>query len=52
LTIENILESIEDSKSIARIKMDKAKTKTEKSYFVGMVGGLQLAKQILEKELD
>ncbi len=44
-----ILEQIEDSKNLARIKMDRAENKEERDYYCGNIGGLQLAKQHLEK---
>ncbi len=44
-----MLEQIEDSKEIARIKMHKAQTQSEKEYYCGNIGGLQIAKQHLER---
>jgi hypothetical protein len=48
----SIFDAIEDSKNRARIKMHDAKTQTEKSYYIGQIGGLQIAKQHLEKIKD
>ena len=50
MTLESILESIENSKDIARIKMSESRSQVEKEYYVGMIGGLSIAKQHLEKE--
>lgn len=48
----SIFESIENSKQTARIQMDRAILRTEKEYWCGIIGGLQIARQHLEKEFD
>ena len=47
---QNVLDEIENSKHIARIRMNEVKNKVEKEYWIGVIGGLQIAKQHLEKE--
>ncbi|MBC8501910.1 MAG: hypothetical protein H8D35_02145 [Nitrosopumilus sp.] len=51
VNLDNVFNSIEDSKQISRINMDKAKTKVEKEYWIGVIGGLQICKQHLEQEI-
>ena len=48
----SIFESIEHSKHLARIRMEEVQTQTEKSYWIGVIGGLQIAKQLLETKLN
>lgn len=50
MNLQNILESIQDQKVNAIINMQNAKTPGEKDYFCGIIRGLQLSKQLLEKE--
>ncbi len=47
---QNVLEEIENSKEIARIRMEEERNQIEKEYWIGVIGGLQIAKQHLEKE--
>lgn len=50
MNIQTVLEEIEISKDKARIRMDQTNSKTEQGYWNGIIGGLQWATQILEKE--
>ncbi len=44
-----LLDAIENSKDQARWKMNEAKDESEKEYYCGNIGGLQIAKQHLER---
>lgn len=48
---QNILDRIEISKDEIRVKMDNAESWGEKNYYSGVIGGMQLSKQIIEKEM-
>ncbi len=48
---QNVLDKIENSKDEVRVKMHNAENQGEKNYYCGVIGGLQLSKQIIEKEM-
>jgi hypothetical protein len=49
INFDVVFESIENSKKISRKKMYNSKYKLDQEYYCGQIGGLQMAKQILEK---
>ncbi len=48
---QNVLDKIENSKHHARIKLEDTPNRVERENWIGMVGGLQVAKQHIEKEM-
>ncbi len=48
---QDVLDKIENSKHYARIQMENSSDRVEREYWIGMVGGLQVAKQHIEKEM-
>ena len=49
--IKNDIPTFEESKSKCRINMEKAKTKSEKQYWCGFIGGITFVINSLEKEV-
>ena len=49
--IKNDIPTFEESKSKCRINMEKAKTKSEKQYWCGFIGGITFVINSLGKEV-